>query len=105
MTTPAWLPTPLKITGVLSGGRRRCEEYGIVRPPGHISHRDMLDKLECRADESGVLRCYICGHPVVDATWELDHVRPLAAGGDHVLWNVEATHKRCNRSKSDHDSI
>jgi len=100
---PAWLPTPQKITNVLSEGERRCRAYGIVDPVGHISHIDMLDKIQKRADESGLLRCYICGTPIIDGAWHLDHVRPLVAGGRHELRNVEPAHARCNLVKSDKD--
>lgn len=97
------MPDNRKISSVLSEGERRCRTYRIVNPVGHISHRDMLDKIRNRADESGVLRCYICGSPITDGSWHLDHVRPLVAGGNHELRNVEPAHARCNLIKSDKD--
>lgn len=52
--------------------------------------------------------CGECGEPI-DYTlptphpdsFELDHKVPLSQGGRHTLDNVRATHRRCNRAKSD----
>lgn len=40
--------------------------------------------------------CWICGDP--DA-WHMDHVKPLAAGGPHVLANLRKICAPCNSSK------
>lgn len=52
--------------------------------------------------------CGICGgdidqtlpqyHPMA---WELDHIVPVARGGEHTLDNLQPSHRRCNRAKSD----
>lgn len=52
-------------------------------------------------------RCYLCGcdTPLTksgtqdDAAPELDHVIPLAAGGDHTYENTRCACRRCNRAK------
>jgi len=44
-------------------------------------------------------RCGVCGHAADPADWHLDHVIPLAAGGDHVYENVQVTHPICNLRK------
>lgn len=49
-------------------------------------------------DGLGVPRsCYLCG--AAGLTWEtaaLDHVLPVARGGDHALGNLRWAHRRCN---------
>jgi 5-methylcytosine-specific restriction endonuclease McrA len=54
--------------------------------------------------------CWICGQPI-DYTlpwpdpkcYVVDHVTPLAKGGDDTLANKRAAHRDCNRAKSDRD--
>lgn len=41
-------------------------------------------------------RCAICGKRVTRKTWSLDHVVPLAQGGDHGYHNLVLAHRRCN---------
>ena len=42
--------------------------------------------------------CYLCEKPLEDPV-EFDHVIPLVRGGRHVLSNLRATHRHCNRVK------
>ena len=50
--------------------------------------------------------CHICGKPI-DYTlphldpWSfvIDHVKPLAKGGDDTLANIKAAHRECNSKK------
>lgn len=44
-------------------------------------------------------RCGICGDPCDPGWWHLDHVVPLASGGEHVLGNVAPAHPYCNLHK------
>lgn len=43
--------------------------------------------------------CYLCGDAVATDDIHLDHVIPLAAGGEHSAANIRVTHARCNLSK------
>lgn len=50
--------------------------------------------------------CGICGEPIDYAlkspdpgSFEVDHIVPIAAGGDDALSNKQAAHRRCNREK------
>lgn len=53
------------------------------------------------ADEAGWV-CYLCGEGMDAATpLEVDHVVPRALGGLDARPNVAATHRACNRRKSD----
>lgn len=46
--------------------------------------------------------CYLCGEAMGhDEPLEVDHVLPVALGGLDRRWNVAATHRACNRRKSD----
>jgi 5-methylcytosine-specific restriction endonuclease McrA len=43
--------------------------------------------------------CGICGLSVDAEDFHVDHVVPLARGGEHSYENVQAAHPRCNASK------
>ena len=45
--------------------------------------------------------CYLCGCEVSWTGAEIDHVVPLASGGQSVPSNLLWTHRRCNRVKHD----
>ncbi|MFQ5705539.1 MAG: HNH endonuclease [Gemmatimonadales bacterium] len=52
-------------------------------------------------------RCGLCGERVSrrlqaphPRSASLDHIRPLADGGDHVRENVHLAHRECNEKKS-----
>lgn len=42
-------------------------------------------------------RCWMCGGPPVD----VDHVKPLAKGGPHMLANLRPACRSCNSTKND----
>lgn len=52
---------------------------------------------EVFARDAGV--CGICSQPVDPARYEIDHVVPLARGGEHTYANVQVAHPTCNRHK------
>ncbi len=43
--------------------------------------------------------CHICGWMVDPDDWHMDHVIPLALGGEHSYANVAVSHPRCNMVK------
>jgi len=45
-------------------------------------------------------RCWLCRRPV-ETQPTMDHVIPLALGGDHTYNNVRLAHKPCNETKAD----
>ncbi|MGV0853894.1 HNH endonuclease, partial [Mycolicibacterium phlei] len=56
--------------------------------------------------------CALCGGeidytlPQYDPlSFEVDHIVPVALGGMHTWQNVQASHRRCNRAKSDKLSL
>lgn len=43
-------------------------------------------------------KCHLCGKKV-GKHWHLDHIVPLARGGEHSYKNVAVAHAKCNGSK------
>jgi len=43
--------------------------------------------------------CHICGKKVNPKKWHIDHIIPLARGGEHSYKNVAVSHPKCNLSK------
>lgn len=43
--------------------------------------------------------CHICDQPADPADWHLDHVVPLARGGEHSYANTAVSHPKCNLKK------
>ena len=41
-------------------------------------------------------KCAACGR-MLDATWEIDHILPLRAGGDNNESNLRALHRSCHQ--------
>lgn len=47
-------------------------------------------------------KCYICGEAIMSKSEaELDHIIPLAKGGETEINNLQWAHKTCNRVKHD----
>lgn len=44
-------------------------------------------------------KCGICGSELSRLEMHIDHVVPLALGGEHSYANVQAAHKKCNSRK------
>ena len=79
---------PGRITSRLNGGQRRADAYGYWIPAPHVSHLDMIDRLDALAARTGNLRCWMCARVLEEDAWHLDHVRPLAACGRHEVRNL-----------------
>jgi 5-methylcytosine-specific restriction endonuclease McrA len=74
--------------------------------------RDKRDSTQYRRLRRRILRtrpdCAICGAPInyeaghLDPlAFTVDHITPVAHGGQHVAHNMQAAHRACNRAKSD----
>lgn len=72
-------------------GRRRRAAKKLGRPAGRFG----ADQLRLRL--SMYAGCWICG----GAPEQVDHVKPLNAGGLHILANLRPICAACNREKSD----
>lgn len=44
----------------------------------------------------GVVPCWVCGRPVAPADATLEHITPLADGGNSHLENLAISHSACN---------
>jgi 5-methylcytosine-specific restriction endonuclease McrA len=44
--------------------------------------------------------CGICHEAVDPLNWHLDHIQPLARGGEHSYANTQVAHPACNQRKS-----
>lgn len=45
--------------------------------------------------------CALCGKPLKFDEFTVDHIKPLALGGTYDDDNLQATHEKCNRMKTD----
>lgn len=43
--------------------------------------------------------CHLCGEPADPNDWHLEHIVPLARGGEHSYRNVAVSHPACNQKK------
>jgi hypothetical protein len=74
---------------------RRAANTDRVRR--HRQARGRVDRAQVWERDQGV--CGICGEQADPDQWEVDHIVPLAAGGKHILSNVQVAHPACNASK------
>lgn len=44
-------------------------------------------------------RCGICGEQVDPKDFHIDHIKPVALGGEHSYANTRIAHPRCNRTR------
>lgn len=72
-----------------SKAARRARENQILRE--HIDRHLVWER------DRGI--CQICTHPADPTRWHLDHVVPLARGGNHLYSNVQVSHPTCNLRK------
>lgn len=56
-----------------------------------------VDRLKVWERDRGV--CHICKRTCDPENWHLDHVTPIARGGQHSYANVAVSHPFCNMSK------
>lgn len=75
--------------------RRDMEQSRRARAGGYFVEH--VDRLELLDRHHGL--CGICGEPVDPARFDVDHVVPIARGGEHSYANTQPAHRRCNQSK------
>ena len=61
---------------------------------------EVVDRRKVYAQASGI--CGICHHSIrFEEDWHVDHIVPLARGGEHSYVNTQPAHARCNVMKGD----
>lgn len=73
--------------------RPRREGYAHL-PAGSVNWRTLQWKLEYHGHS-----CWLCGVPVAKGNLHWDHVKPLAAGGPHLVANMRPSCPTCNTKK------
>ena len=78
--------------------RDRARKYGAIYEP--INAKDIFERdgWKCQLCGGKILKSKSAPHP---KSASLDHIVPLASGGDHVTENVQAAHFLCNSIKGD----
>lgn len=85
----------------------RCRNRKWKRRERHLRRRNAgpwVEGVDLRAvAERDGWRCHLCGGVVPDRPWRardrdptLDHLVPVAAGGEHSMRNIALAHNRCN---------
>lgn len=79
-------------------------EHGIKRT-GIAQQRNSINMVE-RVYRSILFErdkgiCGICGLPVDPNIWQVDHIIPIAKGGEHSYKNAQVSHPLCNAKKGD----
>lgn len=82
-------PAQFREVGRLRQMNRRARIFDAFVEP--------IDPLTVFERDCGI--CGICERPIGTAKWHVDHVIPLAAGGEHSYANVQLAHASCNQSK------
>lgn len=78
--------------------RRRARLRGAACAPFRRQQIFERDHWTCMLCHGALARTEVVPHPFAPT---IDHVVPLARGGAHAPWNVQAAHFICNSRKSD----
>jgi 5-methylcytosine-specific restriction endonuclease McrA len=74
---------------------RKWSSFGRAKKLSSLT--EIVDPEKVFSRDKGI--CHICGCPVQEENWEMDHVIPLSVGGNHTYENVAVSHRSCNRKK------
>ena len=86
-----------------------CQEYSYMAMPWskakekrrnereRLATVEHVDRAVVWSRESGT--CYLCRREVDPRDWHLEHVIPIALGGEHSYANVRVAHPLCNLRK------
>lgn len=86
-TRTTWnINNPLKVRAAHARYQARKRGAKLGQPP--------LDIAEIIERDEGI--CHLCGDPIDDDKWTLDHLIPISKGGIHAKNNVALAHLSCN---------
>lgn len=85
-----------------SGKRRQCRICDILNCEARRARIagtfvEYVDPMVVYARDNGI--CGICSLPVHVNQFHIDHIKPLAKGGEHSYANVQIAHPSCNCKK------
>jgi hypothetical protein len=81
------------------GGRAYCDACPDVRAAVYKQAPERIDMATLVQRDKR--RCWLCTEYVRDDERTIDHVWPIAKGGQHIWSNVRLAHRRCNSAKRD----
>ncbi len=73
--------------------------YSVRRARMKAQFKEPVDRRVVYERGAGV--CGICRNPVAADAFAVDHIIPIAAGGEHSYANTQPAHPRCNSKKGD----
>jgi len=76
--------------------QRSRQEYLESRPGQRIRLSDETKKIVRGKSQY----CAICGLPIEEDDFSIDHIVPLSLGGNNSAKNLQPVHKRCNTTKN-----
>lgn len=91
---------------VVTGSYRTCGVCLKIRQANYVPPRQYVRKVaSSRYTRTEVFKldngiCYLCQMPIPEGKLHLDHIYPIVFGGEDAIYNIAATHERCNESKS-----
>lgn len=71
--------------------RQRAKRFGVAII-------EDVDPLVVFERDGGL--CQLCGQPVDQTDFEVDHIEPVELGGEHSYANTRLTHTSCNRARA-----
>lgn len=87
--------------------RENNRDHYLVQARRYVANRvarklaqfvEEIDHMTVFQRDKGI--CGICGESVDSADFHVDHIFPLARGGEHSYANVQLAHPRCNLQKN-----
>lgn len=81
--------------------RERSDIYSAARSYARKGGADIVELVHAVVLERADGICGVCGEDVDPLHFDVDHVVPLAHGGEHSYANTQPAHPSCNRSKGD----
>lgn len=79
--------------------RRRALKHGAISEPYTLTYIAKRDRLRCGLCHAKVNVRLVVPHPKAPT---VDHIVPLASGGDDTKANVQLAHFQCNVTKREH---
>ena len=79
--------------------QKRMEEISVQKNSAENTKRIIFPPHIRRAVFAKSSTCAICGKPIDEGTFNIDHIVPLSKGGTNDLDNLRPVHEECNKLK------